>query len=231
MIQITYLSHSGFFMETDSAYLLFDYYKGTIPKMVKEKPLYVFVSHSHHDHYNKEIYKLDTKMRKVTYMMSDDIDCHDASKVKNSIFMKPDEKRIVDSIEIETFRSTDLGVAFLIHTDGKRIFHAGDLHWWHWIGEPEQDNEEMKKMYLNEMKKLEGHHYDIAFLVLDPRQEGAFDWGFDYFLKHTDTDVAFPMHFWKDYSVIDAYKYSDKAKEVRHKVMDVCREGQTFLIK
>ena len=225
MIQVTYISHSGFLVETDSAYLLFDYYQGVIPDMKEEKPRYVFASHSHDDHFNKKIFELEKMNKDVTYILSSDIEIKTS---ENRISIPENVKKQIGLLQVETFRSTDEGVAFLVTIDQKVIFHAGDLHWWHWIGEPEEDNEAMKQMYLSEMKKLERRHIDLAFLVLDPRQEAAFDWGFDYFLKHTDTDIAFPMHFWKDYSVIDAYKYSEKAKEVREKVMDICRERQSF---
>ena len=33
MMKITYLGHSGFLAETDDAYFLFDYYKGTMPEL------------------------------------------------------------------------------------------------------------------------------------------------------------------------------------------------------
>ncbi len=41
--------------------------------------------------------------------------------------------------EIRTLRSTDEGVAFVVHYAGKTIYHAGDLNWWHWKkGEPDE---------------------------------------------------------------------------------------------
>ena len=38
---------------------------------------------------------------------------------------------------ILSLKSTDEGAAFAIReTDGTSIYHAGDLNWWHWEGEP-----------------------------------------------------------------------------------------------
>lgn len=227
-MQITYISHSGFLVETDCVSLLFDYYEGKMPEINKEKPLYVFSSHSHEDHYNEDIYKLEKEYSEVTYILSSDIE---GPKDENKLYMGSNESRTVDNLQIETYLSTDLGVAFAVTVDGKEIFHAGDLHWWHWIGEPDSDNEEMERMYKNEMKKIEGRHFDVAFLVLDPRQEEAFDWGFDYFMRHTDTEIAFPMHFWKEYSIIADFKNSPKGKDIKDKIMDINREGQTFSIE
>ncbi len=57
-MKITYLGHSGFLVETKEHYLLFDYYTGKPPVFSPDKNLTVFVSHSHQDHYNKEIFAL-----------------------------------------------------------------------------------------------------------------------------------------------------------------------------
>ena len=88
--------------------------------------------------------------------------------------MKAHEKKEVAGIEIETLRSNDMGVAFLVKVEGKTIYHAGDLNWWHWNGEPEEDNEYYKKTFQDEMKYLEGKKIDLAFMLLDPRQEDKY---------------------------------------------------------
>ena len=38
-----------------------------------DKELYVFSSHAHHDHYTKDIFKLENKCKKVVYVLSSDI--------------------------------------------------------------------------------------------------------------------------------------------------------------
>lgn len=55
-MKITYVHHSGFLAETDCAYYLFDYEKGHLPEMDVTKPIFVFASHSHGDHYNPAIF-------------------------------------------------------------------------------------------------------------------------------------------------------------------------------
>ena len=57
-MKITYISHSGFLAETKSYVFLFDYFKGTIPKIPDGKKLIVCASHKHQDHFNPEIFKL-----------------------------------------------------------------------------------------------------------------------------------------------------------------------------
>ena len=68
MMKITYIGHSGFFVEMEDACFLFDYYKGTIPETDGNKKMYVFVSHRHHDHYNEEIFRLQEKFRDILFL-------------------------------------------------------------------------------------------------------------------------------------------------------------------
>ena len=55
-MEITYLGHSGFLVETSAAYYLFDYIRGDLPEFERTKRLYVFVSHAHQDHWNAGIF-------------------------------------------------------------------------------------------------------------------------------------------------------------------------------
>ena len=71
-MKVTFINHSSFFVELESHCLLFDYYQGDIPQVV-DKPLYVFASHSHEDHFSPEIFQLARPGREVYYLLSDDI--------------------------------------------------------------------------------------------------------------------------------------------------------------
>ena len=59
-------------------------------------------------------------------------------------------------VKIRAFKSTDEGVAFLIETEGKRIYHAGDLNNWVWAGEPEADNKRMSENFHKELETGKG---------------------------------------------------------------------------
>ena len=52
-MKITYIHHSSFMAELDHAVLLFDYFEGNIPETDREKPLFVFASHRHGDHFSR----------------------------------------------------------------------------------------------------------------------------------------------------------------------------------
>ena len=72
-MKVTYIGHSGFLVETGIANLLFDYYKGTIPKITNDLPVIVFVSHKHSDHYNPEVFRLAKQYANIHYFISNDI--------------------------------------------------------------------------------------------------------------------------------------------------------------
>ena len=179
-MKVTFIEHSSFMVEMEQNVLLFDYYQGEIPSFDGSKTLYVFASHSHADHYDPAIWKLKEQYKDIHYILSDDIKDNEGAVV-----MKAHEKKEVAGIKIETLRSNDMGVAFLVKVEGKTIYHAGDLNWWHWNGESEEDNEYYKKTFQDEMKYLEGKKIDLAFMLLDPRQEDKYCWGMNYFLEHT----------------------------------------------
>ena len=100
---------------------------------------------------------------------------------------------------------TDSGVAFLLTTDEGMIYHAGDLNDWFWEGEPDGDNKQMRGSYRHEIDKLKDRKIDLAFVVLDPRQEDHYADGLLYFLSTADPQCVYPMHYWKKPAVIDRF--------------------------
>lgn len=224
-MKVTFIEHSGFMVEMEQNVLLFDYYQGEIPSFDGSKTLYVFASHSHADHYDPAIWKLKEQYKDIHYILSDDIKDNE-----DAVVMKAHEKKEVAGIEIETLRSNDMGVAFLVKVEGKTIYHAGDLNWWHWNGEPEEDNEYYKKTFQDEMKYLEGKKIDLAFMLLDPRQEDKYCWGMNYFLEHTDSKVVFPMHCFEHYKINRHYLNCEDGRRWKNIVRDITGAGQVFEI-
>ena len=227
-MKITYIHHSSFSVELDNSILLFDYFKGKLPDFDKSKKLYVFSSHSHHDHFSNSIFKLEKIYKDVTYILSDDIK---TSKSKNIKFIGANEKLLLDNMEIETLESSDLGVAFIIKIEDKTIYHAGDLNWWHWEGENSpEENKFAENKFKDAIDKIKGRNIDLAFIPLDTRQGDQYYLGFDYFMRNTHTKLAFPMHFWNDYSLSKTFKNSKYALDYKDKIFDIEFENQTFHI-
>lgn len=228
-MKVTYINHSSFSVELDTCVLLFDYYSGNIPKFDKNKKLYVFSSHQHYDHFSPVIFDLKNHYDKIKFILSDDIKDYIGDDI---LLVKPNDTIIVDNLEIKTLESTDLGVAFIVNVDDKTIYHAGDLNWWHWEGEntPEQ-NKKAEIMYKNQIDKIKGNVFDLAFVPLDPRQGMQYYLGFDTFMQNTNTKRVFPMHCWENYSVIDSLLNSDYSLGYKDKVVKINHKDQEFIVK
>lgn len=232
-MKITYIYHSSFLVECRSIYLLFDYFKGTLPLMNREKPLYVFASHRHGDHFSPAIFNLPELFPKARFILSDDIRKGRVpdEMMDRTVFMGPDMKREVGQIVVETIRSTDEGVAFLVSADDDTVYHAGDLNDWTWEGEPEEDNEKMSREYREYTDRLKGHDIDAAFLPLDGRLEQHYARGIEYFMRNVGAGIIFPMHCWSDYTVIHKFKEQYKDEPGIETVADITRQGQSFEVR
>ena len=49
-------------------------------------------------------------------------------------------------------------------------------------------------------------------------------------MRTADADVVFPMHFWKDYKLIEKFKNGEFAQDYKEKIMSISEEGQIFEI-
>jgi len=238
-MKITYVHHSAFLVELTHAVLLFDYTQGPIPKLDTEKPLVIFSSHRHGDHFSDKIFDLKNGLGEVRYILSDDISKKRIrEELKSSVtFVKPGEDlRLsfcdgrIQGLKVTTFSSTDEGVAFLVQGEDAVIYHAGDLNNWRWEGEPEDWNLNMAKQYSREVDKMAGMKIDAAFLPLDPRQDAAFCLGFDEFMRKADVRYAFPMHCWGDFSVIGRLKEMPVSAPYRDRIVMIERDGEQFVL-
>lgn len=246
-MKVTYIGHSGFLVEMERVYFLFDYYEGEIPKLSRNKKLFIFVSHKHQDHYNRDIWKLKEQYEDLHFVLSKEVpfsarqrgllgiseeDCARVTRVRaNESCLLSDREG--NPIQVSTLKSTDIGVAYLITCEGCKIYHAGDLNRWVWKGETEEQNRNMEKNYSIQMdnlkKQLEEKRIAIAFLPLDSRQEEDAFGGIDEFLAKIQTDVVFPMHLWGKYDWIDRYRQT-LSKEQADKIMKVERMGQEWIL-
>lgn len=188
-MKVTYLYHSGFLVELEKHLLLFDYYQGKLPILNPNKPLYVFVSHNHYDHYNPAIYQL--KHPNIHYIIDHNISNH-------GLKVFPHQTYKVDDLSIQTLLSTDEGVAFIVNVENKYIYHGGDLHWWHWFGEPQEDNDYQATTFKKEIERIKDINFDLMMIPLDPRLEKSTCWGLEYILNTVNSKYVLPMHFTND---------------------------------
>ena len=207
-MKIDYFGHSGFLVETASCLLLFESFRadpGTIDGKPKDKPLFVFVSHAHADHFDPAIFSIAG--RTVRYLLSFDLRGNKRIPEDRDVrFLDAHETYGIEGLgTVRTLRSTDEGVAFLVQTPDETLFHAGDLHWWDWPGEDPDWLAAQKTLFQAEIRKLAGIWIDAACVVLDDRLEEHFAEGMTFFLSVCQPRYVLPMHFWKDKTVTDRF--------------------------
>lgn len=236
-MEIWYLEHSGFAVRTAGHLLVFDYYKdeprgcglskGVIdPQEIAGLDTVVLVSHRHPDHYNPRIFSWRKTVPQIRYVLSSDLHTKE-----EAYFLKPGQTLALSDLTVRALESTDLGCAFLVKADGCTVFHAGDLNWWHWNGEPEEDNLRMGQRYREQIDLLKGENIDLAFVPVDPRlgEEHSL-WGLDYLMKTLEPKKAVPMHFWEDYGIFDRLAADPRTQDYRDRIVPLSHRGQKITL-
>lgn len=224
MMKIEYIYHSGFTVETENFFLVFDYYKGDI--QLKDKPTYVFCSHSHEDHFNPEIFNWAKTKDDIGYILSSDIE--DIPLIQ-AVIMSPDQEYDLGNISVKTFGSTDRGVSFLVHVDDKDIFFAGDLNWWHWNNDTDEEKRNEEAAFKGEINNIKGINIDLGFFPVDPRLEENYYLGGEYFIQALKPKVFVPMHFGDNYEVIK--KFIHKMDDSSTNIVEISSRNQVFHIE
>lgn len=222
---VTYIEHSCFLVETAECYLLFDYYGGEVPlpDLDPAKPLLLFSSHAHHDHFSREIFALRDRYPSVLFVLSADIPVPTAVQ-PFTCPMLPHEHRLLQlaggrgTVSIDTLRSNDEGVAFIIRLGDLCIYHAGDLNNWWWDGDVE--DQKLADIYHEELERIRGQHFTLAFIPLDPRLKGWWK-GIEDFMHYADADAIFPMHNFGEKGLPRKFLALDCTAGYKNRVFDV----------
>lgn len=254
---VTFIAHSAFLVEWDKFYTLFDYtfepeYTGALPQLFRDKPLLVFSSHSHEDHFDAKVFSLLEERPDTRFFVSRDtrlterkrkwLGISDEAFARTTV-LRPDSFLLTEAageeLRIRAIKSTDIGNAYLLCCEGKMVYHGGDLNWWHWESEGEAYCANMETSYRAAIGKLAAAVRDeaadngllpeirAAMVPLDPRLgEGAEGMGLAHLLEKIEVRRAFPMHMWKKYEVID--RYIAGHPDARERLAHITREGEAF---
>lgn len=197
-VAITYLGGSGFLVLYDEHGFLFDASLNGVdhrifPKqeiLAGVKHLYVFISHHHDDHFDPSIYEKCPE--NSTYFLGYDIP--DSFKGTR---MTPGEEISEGDLTVHAFDSTDEGVSFLLTFHGLKLFHAGDLNFWHWRDDSTvTEIEAAEQAFYACVEPIPKQSIDISFFPVDPRQGNMYDAGARYFIMNFKPKTMFPMHFY-----------------------------------
>jgi len=234
---IWYLKHSGWALKTKSAILVFDYWdddpapdekllaNGHInPEELKTLDVYVFVSHEHGDHFDRQILEWKKTIPSIHYIFGFEMNPPDGI-----VYAAPRTERKVGNLTVTTIKSNDAGVGFAVQVDGLTVFHAGD----HSNNTLEMANND----FFPEIDFLAGKGLrpDIAFFLnmygCGSTNPEAFQKGIFYALDKLGIKAVLPMH--------GAYKewvYGNLAKAVAKSGMNVAvgaavNQGDRFFYK
>nr|WP_068704397.1 MBL fold metallo-hydrolase [Paludibacter jiangxiensis] len=213
-MKLTYVFHSCFVIESTDITLIFDYYKDSANNwLMRHLPdlkgkVYVFASHAHHDHFNKEILEWSTVRKDIQYIFSKDILDEKQCLSSDGFFLNKGGVYQDDRIYVKAYGSTDQGVSFYVEAGGKKIFHAGDFNDWHWKEESTPEEiADAERFYQDELNILAGEVpvLDVAMFPLDPRLGADFADGVILFLQRIKTGLLVPMHCQGEHTFINCF--------------------------
>jgi L-ascorbate metabolism protein UlaG (beta-lactamase superfamily) len=239
-VKIWYLYHSGFAVEVNDNFLIFDYYNDTPEcaernlsngvisesELENKKNIFVFSSHGHHDHFNPIIFQWQNYCSNIKYILSSDIKIENPKD--NYQIMEPYKTIKFDNIEVSSYGSTDIGVSYLIKLNGITIFHAGDLNWWYWDDDTDIEKALAENGFKSELEKIPDKQINIAFFPIDPRLGEFYSFGGEYFISKIKPDYFIPMHFGDSFNITKSF--SEKFGNLPTKIMKIEDRGQIILI-
>lgn len=206
-MRIHFLHHSAVCITLEQSLLIFDHFRSMPEKRIADghvgiedirvaQRVFVFASHSHHDHFDRSIFEWASAGVPVTYVLDDTIPAADAPE--DTVFLSRGKTYDDGYIHVQEFGSTDMGGSFYVECEGTCFFHAGDLNDWHWKDDGnEKYSRVMHKYFERELKYLrhEVDHIDYAFFPVDKRMGSDYDEGADRFIELMKPRFLIPIHF------------------------------------
>ena len=251
-MELTYIFHSGFALETEQAILVFDFWMD--PAHVMEyvlqtpKPLYVLSSHFHEDHFTREIFEWKKLRPNITYILSKDILRHRrAVKGEADVWLAKGSSWMDERIFVRALGSTDSGVSWIVETEGKRIFHAGDLSNWYARFLPEAvpgqtiyseefgeyiDPIAHEKRFLGELKDIRKvtDSFDLVMFPVDARIGNGYTLGGRQFIERFKVGLFVPMHFVAS-GFASAWRMKEFTDGKNIPFWEIAKEGETIELK
>jgi len=245
---LTYVFHSCFVLETEKSILIFDYWldlNSVVPPFLKkDKPVYVFSSHFHEDHFNSVIFEWRKQREGITYILSKDIYKHRrANKEDADVWLAKGGTWSDGTISVWALGSTDSGVSWIVETEGKRIFHAGDLNNWYAKFLSDDDPDQLRysfemeeafnpvtheKQYLGELKDIRKvtDGFDVVMFPIDGRIGNGYTLGARQFIERFKVGLFVPMHFTTGFESAGRMKEFTDEKGIPF--WEISKEGETI---
>jgi L-ascorbate metabolism protein UlaG (beta-lactamase superfamily) len=148
-----------------------------------------------------------------------------------------------DTISVWALGSTDSGVSWIVETEGKRIFHAGDLNNWYakFLSDDNPDQlrysfemEETfnpiahEKQFLGELKDIRkvADSFDVVMFPIDGRVGNGYTLGGRQFIERFKVGLFVPMHFTTGFE--SSWRMKEFTDEKNISFWEISREGETI---
>jgi len=215
-MNLTYIFHSGFVLETERCILVFDYWMDPAGVMsgvlASPKPMYVFSSHFHEDHFTRKIFDWQKQKDNIIYILSKDIlKRRRANQEEAQVWLAKGGTWHDEYIHVTATGSNDSGVSWIVEVGNRRIFHAGDLCNWYARFLSEENVPETvlskefgeinpkagEKMFLGELKDISKitDSFDLVMFPVDGRIGNGYTLGARQFIERFKVGMFVPMHF------------------------------------
>ncbi len=137
--RVRYLSHAGWLVETAGRVLVFDYARQAArdaggrsledgwlaPETLAGRPVIVFISHAHGDHYDPAVLMWATRVEDLTFVFG----WAGPAGPKRVMAIDREPRVLAPGITVSAVQHDFDGIpesAFLVRTDGLVIYHSGD---------------------------------------------------------------------------------------------------------
>ena len=199
--------------------------------------------------YYLNTYHIERKQREgITYILSKAIYKHRrANKEDADVWLAKGGTWSDGTISVWALGSTDSGVSWIVATEGKRIFHAGDLNngYARFLPEAvpgetiysEEFDEEIdpiahEKQYLGELKDIRKitDSFDVVMFPVDGRIGNGYTLGGRQLIERFKVGLFVPMHF-----VASGFESAWRMKEFTDErgvpFWEISKEGETIELK
>jgi len=203
---IVYVHHSCFILKLAEKTFLFDYpgdahlppaAADVIQRHIAGSDLFVFISHSHDDHFNPNLIQIVKPAACARFVVSDDVpDMYPEAVPEDALVVEPDETYRRGDIAVETLMANDLGVAFLIEIEGIVVYFGADLAEWIWPDMEEAAVRFTETFFQEAIDRVRARNVHIAFHNVDKRLDNL--GGGLKFLERVRPRVFVPMHGFGD---------------------------------
>ena len=202
---IIHLGHSGTLIKMCGRTLIFDYAtwererrpgqgirEGFIdPDELRDEHVTVFVSHHHPDHFVPDIFHWREVCPSIRYVVSGDVQ----GVPEDVMTLESDWRGSLGDLDVVTYPSTDIGLAYSVFINGRHIYFCGDNAYWNW--DDEASEKEHREAVLGRIRR--NGAVEIGFQVCDPRLDKWGAGGIYLFAEVIHPMVLVPVHSFGNY--------------------------------